>query len=452
VIIGPRQVGKTTYLKLSILDLLEKGINPRNVMYFSCDLLRNYREIIEVIRTFERLSMGEKYVFLDEVTFVSEWERAIKFFLDSPLSRNINLYVTGSTSAGSELLLPHGRSFSDRAFTASGNSSTEPLYGDLCPRGVPDKEVYLRRYIYNLRAFIPSLSERDFSPALVKRESFPGRPIKIEEFLPLSFRKVVFLLKPEFKGIVEKLKVPTTPEEIYKNALDLYPYYDELMNAFYFYLNSGGYPRAIYELMDGEISLDTYEMIYNATIFDITKLGRSERIALFIVLGILRRYGDRVSLNSLAKELEIGAHTTVRDYLELFEELFIGRNYFQADLKSFAPLLRKERKVYFIDPLVVNTFSRHFGFDVDISKKIEGVVGEHLKRNFETYFFYGKREVDFVTKRFGVEVKWQNKVKVSDFPRVGIKNKLLLSKKDMEFVEGRNLVIIPVPLFLIQLP
>lgn len=386
VIIGPRQVGKTTYLKLSILDLLEKGINPRNVMYFSCDLLRNYREIIEVIRTFERLSMGEKYVFLDEVTFVSEWERAIKFFLDSPLSRNINLYVTGSTSTG------------------------------------------------------------------IKRESFPGRPIKIEEFLPLSFRKVVFLLKPEFKGRVEKLKAPTTPEEIYKNALDLYPYYDELMNAFYFYLNSGGYPRAIYELMDGEISLDTYEMIYNATIFDITKLGRSERIALSIVLGILRRYGDRVSLNSLAKELEIGAHTTVRDYLELFEELFIGRNYFQADLKSFAPLLRKERKVYFIDPLVVNTFSRHFGFDVDISKKIEGVVGEHLKRNFETYFFYGKREVDFVTKRFGVEVKWQNKVKASDFPRVGIKNKLLLSKKDMEFVEGRNLVIIPVPLFLIQLP
>ena len=386
VIIGPRQVGKTTYLKLSILDLLEKGINPRNVMYFSCDLLRNYREIIEVIRTFERLSMGEKYVFLDEVTFVNEWERAIKFFLDSPLSRNINLYITGSTSAG------------------------------------------------------------------IKRESFPGRPIKIEEFLPLSFRKVVFLLKPEFKEIVEKLKPPTTPEEIYKNVLNLYPYYDELMNAFYFYLNSGGYPKAIYELMDGEISLDTYEMIYNATIFDITKLGRSERIALSIVLGILRRYGDRVSLNSLAKELEIGAHTTVRDYLELFEELFIGRNYFQADLKSFAPLLRKERKVYFIDPLVVNTFSRHFGFDVDISKKIEGVVGEHLKRNFETYFFYGKREVDFVTKRFGVEVKWQNKVKVSDFPRVGIKNKLLLSKKDMEFVEGRNLVIIPVPLFLIQLP
>ncbi|WP_087036085.1 ATP-binding protein [Thermococcus litoralis] len=386
VIIGPRQVGKTTYLKLCILDLLEKGVDPRNILYFSCDLLRGYREIIEVIRTFGRFSMGEKYIFLDEVTFVDEWERAVKFFLDSPLSQNAILYATGSTSAG------------------------------------------------------------------IKRESFPGRPIKIEEFLPLSFRKVFLLLKPEFKEVLERIKTPKTPKEAYKNALELYPYYDEFMNAFYFYLRSGGYPRAIYELMEGEITPDTYEMIYNATIFDVAKVGRSERIALSIILGILRRYGDRISLNSLAKELEIGAHTTVRDYLELFEELFISRNYFQVNMASFAPLLRKERKVYFIDPLVVNTFSRHFGFEVELPKKVEGVVGEHLKRNFETYFFYGNKEVDFVTKIFGVEVKWQNKVKASDFPRVGIKNKLLLSKKDMEFVEGRNLAIIPVPLFLIQLP
>lgn len=40
VIIGPRQVGKTTYLKLCILDLLEKGVDPRNILYFSCDLLK----------------------------------------------------------------------------------------------------------------------------------------------------------------------------------------------------------------------------------------------------------------------------------------------------------------------------------------------------------------------------------------------------------------------------
>ncbi|WP_456450020.1 ATP-binding protein [Palaeococcus sp. (in: euryarchaeotes)] len=386
IIIGPRQVGKTTYLKLAILELIEKGINPRNIMYFSCDLLKDYREIIDVLKAFEQFSRGERFIFLDEVTFVDRWERAIKFFLDSPMSRGATIYITGSTSAG------------------------------------------------------------------LKRESFPGRPIKVEPFLPLSFKKVAILTTPSLESILDSLKTPSTPLEAYENALKLYPYFDEIMSAFYFYLSSGGYPRAVYELLEGEIGTDTYEMIYNATIFDVTKLRRSERIALSIILGILKRYGDRISLTSLAKELEIGSHTTVRDYLKLFEELFIGRSYFQAELNSFIPLLRKERKFYFTDPLIVETFSRRFGFSVDTPKKVEGVVGEHLKRSFETYFFYGSREVDFITPQFGVEVKWQNRVRGSDFPRVGVKNKLLLSKKDIEFIENRNLAVIPAPLFLLQLP
>ena len=386
IIIGPRQVGKTTYLKLAILELIEKGTNPRNIMYFSCDLLKDYREIIDVLKAFEQFSRGERFIFLDEVTFVDKWERAIKFFLDSSMSRGATIHITGSTSAG------------------------------------------------------------------LKRESFPGRPIKVESFLPLSFKKVAILTTPKLKSILDSLKTPSTPLEVYENALKLYPYFDEIMSAFYFYLSSGGYPRAVYELLEGEIGTDTYEMIYNATIFDVTKLRKSERIALSIIWGILKRYGDRISLTSLAKELEIGSHTTVRDYLELFEELFIGRSYFQAELNSFIPLLRKERKFYFTDPLIVETFSRRFGFSVDTPKKVEGVVGEHLKRSFETYFFHGSREVDFITPQFGVEVKWQNRVRGSDFPRVGVKNKLLLSKKDIEFIESRNLAVIPAPLFLLQLP
>lgn len=36
-------------------------------------------------------------VFLDEVTFVGDWEKAVKFLLDSPLSSLTALQVTGST-------------------------------------------------------------------------------------------------------------------------------------------------------------------------------------------------------------------------------------------------------------------------------------------------------------------------------------------------------------------
>ena len=67
-----------------------------------------------------------------------------------------------------ELLLPHGRGFSDRAFIASGDSSPEPLYGDLRPGGVPDKGMCAKGIYINC-GLHPSLSEGDFSPASVKK-------------------------------------------------------------------------------------------------------------------------------------------------------------------------------------------------------------------------------------------------------------------------------------------
>ncbi|WP_297069755.1 ATP-binding protein [Thermococcus sp.] len=385
VLIGPRQVGKTTYMKFSIANLIESGVGPRNILYFSCDLLRDYREIVSLVRSFLRSVNGEAYVFLDEVTFVEGWERSVKFLLDSPLASRMVLQVTGSTSAG------------------------------------------------------------------LKRESFPGRGIRVEEFLPPDFRTVSLIFEPELKNIQLPHGLPKTSREFYENALELYPYLEVLSGALDFYLSSGGYPRSIYELLEGRITPETYEMVYNATILDVAKLGRSERIALSLILGLLRRYGDRLTLNSLAKELEIGSHVTVRDYLELFEGLFFGRNYFQVKLHDLAPLFRKERKFYFLDPLLVQAFRRLFGRGPESDRIIEGVVGEHLKRIYPTYFFSGSREVDFITPGFGVEVKWRKGVRPSDFPRVGIRNKILLSKDKLEFFEGNNLAVLPVPLFLFQL-
>ncbi|MEM2618217.1 MAG: hypothetical protein QW356_01835 [Candidatus Hadarchaeales archaeon] len=62
--------------------------------------------------------------------------------------------------------------------------------------------------------------------------------------------------------------------------------------------------------------------VYEAVMFDVTKLARSEKIALSVMLEVVRRYGSKFSLNALAKEMEIGSHVTVRDYLEILEGLY----------------------------------------------------------------------------------------------------------------------------------
>ncbi|MGC8543251.1 MAG: ATP-binding protein [Vulcanisaeta sp.] len=101
-IIGPRQVGKTTAVALLIERLLESGVDPRSVFYFSCDRLADYRELDEVLRDYLRIRGGigisTSYIFLDEVTYPREWYRAIKGLIDSGVFRNDVLVLTGSLS------------------------------------------------------------------------------------------------------------------------------------------------------------------------------------------------------------------------------------------------------------------------------------------------------------------------------------------------------------------
>lgn len=390
LIVGPRQVGKTTYLKLLVRGLIEK-VNPRNVLYFTCDLLKNSEEIVDLVRTFDSLAgSGQKYLFLDEVTFVDGWERAVKFLLDSGELKDKYLYVTGSSSVG------------------------------------------------------------------LKKERFPGGKIRIKEFMPLDFRRFCELLgSDQLKRALLKSEHPgLNVGAILEFGKELIVHLDEITRLFNIYLQSGGYPRAFFELVEeGAIKEDTRRACFDGTIFDMTKLMRSEKISGAIILGVLRRYGSKFSLNSLAKEMEIGSHLTVRDYLELLESLYALRSYHQVDLAKKVVLYRKERKVYFTDPLLAQTFSTALNVELGPAQLVEGIVGEHLKRSFAgVYFHSGKREVDFVQGNAGVELEWQERASAKDFPRTGIRDKILLCKRGLDYMEERNLVLISAPIFLLGLP
>lgn len=46
---GPRQVGKTTLLKLEIKRLLEAGVPAKNVFYYSFDLESSPRDVADIM-------------------------------------------------------------------------------------------------------------------------------------------------------------------------------------------------------------------------------------------------------------------------------------------------------------------------------------------------------------------------------------------------------------------
>lgn len=100
-LIGPRQVGKTTTLKILTQNLLKKK-EPKQIFYYSCDELTDHKELGEIIDNYQtaRKEWGIKksILMLDEITFVNEWHRAIKARIDRKKFTNDVIIITGSAS------------------------------------------------------------------------------------------------------------------------------------------------------------------------------------------------------------------------------------------------------------------------------------------------------------------------------------------------------------------
>lgn len=100
-VLGPRQVGKTTGIKLRIQELL-KDNPPEAVLYINVEVLPSHRELLNLLREFQELKEKERiktgYIFLDEVTSLEGWWRGIKPLMDTGFLENDVVTVTCSSS------------------------------------------------------------------------------------------------------------------------------------------------------------------------------------------------------------------------------------------------------------------------------------------------------------------------------------------------------------------
>jgi len=101
-LVGPRQIGKTTALKIFIHDLLKKGTRPESIFYYSCDRLTTHDELYDLLMQYLdwRAVKGveKSVIILDEITFVKEWYRSVKSVIDLGKVKNDTIIITGSTS------------------------------------------------------------------------------------------------------------------------------------------------------------------------------------------------------------------------------------------------------------------------------------------------------------------------------------------------------------------
>lgn len=403
---GPRQIGKTTFLKLYIKNLIENQTNTTNIFFFTCDGIKDRFELIEAIKSyfqmFQRKGNENKYLFIDEITSIEDWQASIKYLVDIGLLENCLLILTGSSA-------------------------------------------------YDLKR---------------SSERLPGRKGAGKDivYTPITFREFLNSLgiEVEKKTIDELLHL--SAEEL--RILQLR--YAFVKEYFMKYLNIGGFPKAIDDFLKegriGEITKNTYR---DFILGDAEKYLRSRTNLLEIFKKLPDIIGQRFSWNSLIDQFsgKIETVDTIQKYFEYLGYSFIIANIFFVDISKKVISLKKQKKVYPCDKILATIISDLSGKEIALPQLIEMFILNHLLKDSDLvdngmnlyngpYYWYSDRgnEIDFVYDYNGVlipiEVKYQNKINKSDY--LGMKRvfgKGVLITKDEVFTD-QNIVGIPVWLFL----
>ncbi|OYT65973.1 ATPase [Candidatus Bathyarchaeota archaeon ex4484_205] len=258
-LVGPRQVGKTTTLKIFIHKKLLPKTDPYAVFYFSCEELTNFRELGEILDNYlnfrDSHNIKTSYIILDEITFVEGWHRALKIRIDNRRLRKDVIIVSGSASL--ELLK--------------------------------------------------------------QKEYFPGRRGGGKDliFYPLDFGnyvKVLGKLSPEICEI-ENVEKCMNINKIHKTVLG------RLFKEYL--ITGGFPLPIIEFHKRGKISYQTKKVYIDWIKNDIRKIGKNETYMKEVISYIIRSRCSPVSWLSISKETSLASPHTTQSYVEDLKTMFI---------------------------------------------------------------------------------------------------------------------------------
>jgi len=476
VLRGPRQVGKTTLMKLKIRDLLESGVEARHIFYWPCDLVEGPERLVRIITSYQDFSRkdtmakdrgvgirgwisGPKsnntkaeaptdkttrlYIVLDEISSVKDWQKGIKSLYDAGRLRKCTLVLTGS----------HSIDLRKATETLARRRGEVDKLKDQLPDKIllPTKFAeYVETRSENIRNMIRGLD-------LLKR---PGRHALWGQ-----------LMKGDMPKELEELQLLSK----------------EVQTLFGEYLLTGGVPKVVDSyISSGSISKNLYEDYVNLVLRDVTRWNGKEIVLRQVVRKLIEALGTAISLNGLRQETDVSSHHTTGVYLDFLKDSFVTTVIPKLDLSKDASNVRDPRKSHFEDPFIFHALrswalgrepyreALNFLSEPEkASKLVESVVASHLVRllfsyNPSTLFDYASqlfywegpssRQLDFAVrlgdKYLPLEVKYQSRISsddakpIFDFQKAGKSTSGLILTRDTLATKGSHLEI-PVHLALL---
>ena len=347
VILGARQVGKTSLLTLLEGDLKELWGDSKNIQTFNLEdadhleaLNRDPKYFKEYLILSGANPKKESVVMIDEIQYLNGPSHFLKYLKD--LEPSVKLIVTGSTS------------------------------------------IQIKKF----------------------RDGLTGRKKSFHLF-PLDFREfVLFKGAGHLSSVVEKFNfkgILSNTTEI--DPQRILPFKNDLGSLFEEYTLYGGYPKVVLAKSRDEKLLELQELFKTYELMDVNILFNVGNIQAFRNLFRLMasNIGNLLNVNEVAGTLSIG-RDTVKRYLAILENSFILHA-----LPPFHSNVRKELtkmpKLFFLDTGMRNFAVKNFtelSFRPDRGSLFENAVFGELYKDLgviDQLFFWrtlSKNEVDFI--------------------------------------------------------
>jgi predicted AAA+ superfamily ATPase len=104
VLVGQRRVGKSFVMRQVIQSLIAQGVNRKNIFYLNKESfdfyeLKKVSDLQKIYLQYEKeiAEKGKKYIFIDEVQEIEEWEKFVTSYSEHP-SGEYEIFITGSNA------------------------------------------------------------------------------------------------------------------------------------------------------------------------------------------------------------------------------------------------------------------------------------------------------------------------------------------------------------------
>jgi len=229
------------------------------------------------------------------------------------------------------------------------------------------------------------------------------------------------------------------------------------------YMANGGFP----EIVTGGNSEELKQLYQDVLIKDLLVRFKIRETKAFrdVALFLLSNISSPISFNNLRNLLGIKSVTSVKNYVDFFEEAYLFYSLFKFDY-SVKKRIINDRKIYCVDTGLVNAVVSKFS--ENMGQSLENIVFIELMRRGEDIFYHkDKKECDFVARRgMKIEKVIQVTQSLSDpktrdreingiteaLDKFALKNGLIITRDEESKIvkDGKNISVVPVWKWLLE--